>query len=117
LFRTRHSRASDEYRYDRYSAAKCGCQLDPHKVARIIKPPLSRIILRVQPVRPNNSQQHAAARHALIDRFPEILPRFDARYIHEYSVLAEVLGEFVEKTAGFSLRVVPSIVHKERAQG
>src|ERR1700729_1581792 len=86
------------------------------EIGGIVQAAHPRFILRGEPGRPYDHQQHTTIGNTLFDCLAEVAARFDACDIHKYFLLAEVSNQVVKQSTSLSLRIIPSIADEDCAQ-
>lgn len=90
---------------------RAGLQAD--EVLRVIQPAPALAVLAVQPVAADESQEHVARTHCLLDDFDKSGARPDPLDVHEHGVFPEALRQAVEQAARMARPVLSPVTDED----
>src|SRR4029079_17613675 len=112
LLRARHRGASDAHRYHADGACARRLDLDSRPVLGIVQAPVAVGVRGVQPLGPDEGEQHVARPDSLLQSLHEVVAGLDLP-VHAHLLLAEVGAEAVVETAGVGSGVAAPVADED----
>ncbi len=109
----RHDGAVDQHRDHRDVALQRRSEFDAYGIPVVVEPPVSSLIVRFDPVRPDHGKKHVALRNLCIELLGEIEAGLHGIDIHEQLVAGIFRREIIEQAPGNALRVVTTVIDKD----
>jgi hypothetical protein len=113
----RHDRPAHQHRNHAHAALERGRDLEPHEIVRIVEAALAGRILRIEPPRPDQREQHRTGTDRLADRVDEVRTGFDGFDVTPDLIAREGLLQVVGETTRMPTAVVTPIAQEDAGHG